>query len=169
MRSPCSLCIPLYYLLNAWTNLYETWYVYHGTWAHLNGLIKQEILEITNRLLSLIRHRQHWKRRVQKFFYCCVCIRYCGNVSTEPLPSNDKGIFTETLPSNDRWFSPSLCLTTIKEIHTHTHRQQHDLISLLLFFKNKESRLKIPPTNLCVCMCIPLSLLGNGSVETLRR
>jgi hypothetical protein len=27
-------------ILNAWTNLYETWYVYHGTWAHLNGLIK---------------------------------------------------------------------------------------------------------------------------------
>jgi hypothetical protein len=23
--------------LNAWTNLYETWYVYHGNWAHLKG------------------------------------------------------------------------------------------------------------------------------------
>jgi hypothetical protein len=31
----------------------------------------------------------------------CVCIRYRGNVSTEPLPSNGKGIFTEPLPSND--------------------------------------------------------------------
>jgi hypothetical protein len=35
-------------------------------------------------------------------FCCCVCIRYGGNVSTEPLPSNDKGTFTEPLPSNDR-------------------------------------------------------------------
>jgi hypothetical protein len=25
--------------LNAWTNLYEIWYVYHGTWAHLNGVL----------------------------------------------------------------------------------------------------------------------------------
>jgi hypothetical protein len=30
-----------------------------------------------------------------------VCIRYRGNISTEPLPSNDKGNFTEPLPSND--------------------------------------------------------------------
>jgi hypothetical protein len=28
-----------------------------------------------------------------QFFYCCVCIHYRGNVSNEPLPSNDKGIF----------------------------------------------------------------------------
>jgi hypothetical protein len=53
--------------------------------------IKQEVLGRTNRLLSLIRHR-----RVQQFFYSCCRIRYCGNVSTEPLPSNDTGIFTET-------------------------------------------------------------------------
>jgi hypothetical protein len=25
-----------YQLLNAWTSLYETWFVYHGTLAHLN-------------------------------------------------------------------------------------------------------------------------------------
>jgi hypothetical protein len=28
---------------------------------------------------------------------------------------------------------------------------------------------QIPPIRLCVCMCIPLSLLGNGLVKTLRR
>jgi hypothetical protein len=68
-----------------------------------NGIykIKQEVLERTNRLLSLIRHGPHWKRRVQQFLYCCVCIRYRGNLSTEPLPSNYRGIFTEPLPSND--------------------------------------------------------------------
>jgi hypothetical protein len=30
-----------------------------------------------------------------------MCIRYRGNISTEPLPSNDIGIFTESLPNND--------------------------------------------------------------------
>jgi hypothetical protein len=63
---------------------------------------KQEVLGRTNRLLSSIRHGPHWKRRVQQFFYFCVCIRYRCNVSTEPLPSNDRGIFTEPLPNNDR-------------------------------------------------------------------
>jgi hypothetical protein len=27
--------------LNAWTNLHETWYVYHGIWAHLNGVLHE--------------------------------------------------------------------------------------------------------------------------------
>jgi hypothetical protein len=76
-------------LLNAWTNLYETWYVYHGTWVNLNALIKQEVLGRTNRLSSSIRHGPHWKQRVQQFVCCSVCIRYRGNVSTEPFPSND--------------------------------------------------------------------------------
>jgi hypothetical protein len=63
---------------------------------------QQELLERTNALLSLIQHGPHRKRRVQQFFYCCVCIRYGGKVSTEPLPRNDKGIFTEPLPTNDK-------------------------------------------------------------------
>jgi hypothetical protein len=31
----------------------------------------------------------------------------------------------------------------LEEMHIQTHRQQGDLISLLLFFQNKESRLKM--------------------------
>jgi hypothetical protein len=31
--------IPPYLLLNAWTYLYETWYAYHGTQAHFNGVL----------------------------------------------------------------------------------------------------------------------------------
>jgi hypothetical protein len=56
--------------------------------------------------------------------YFCVCIRYRGNVSTEPLPSNDRGTFTE----------PTRCLATIGG-DTHTHKQQRDLLSLLYFLK----------------------------------
>jgi hypothetical protein len=29
---------PPYRLLNAWINIYDTWYVHHDTWAHLNGV-----------------------------------------------------------------------------------------------------------------------------------
>jgi hypothetical protein len=29
--------------LNGWTNLYETWHVYHGTWAHLNGVLHKSL------------------------------------------------------------------------------------------------------------------------------
>jgi hypothetical protein len=43
MRSPCCLCIPPYQLLNASTNLYETWYAYHGTWAHFNGVLRKSL------------------------------------------------------------------------------------------------------------------------------
>jgi hypothetical protein len=53
----------------------------------------QEVLGRTNRLISLIRHGPHYKRRLKQF-YCCVCMGYRGSVSTEPLPSNDRGIFT---------------------------------------------------------------------------
>jgi hypothetical protein len=44
-----------------------------------------------------------------------------------------------------RGFLPSRCLATIRrytDTQTHTYRQQRDLISLLCFFQNKESRLK---------------------------
>jgi hypothetical protein len=95
---------------------------------------KQEVLRRTNRLLSLIR-------RVQQFFYCCVCIRYSCKVSTEPLPSNDKGFLQNRSLATIRGFLPSRCLATIGG-YTDTHRQQRDLISLLLFFQNKGSRLK---------------------------
>jgi hypothetical protein len=49
-------------------------------------IYKQKVLGRPYRLLSLIRHGPHRKRRIQQFFYCCVCIRYHGNVFTEPLP-----------------------------------------------------------------------------------
>jgi hypothetical protein len=74
----------------------------NGELSLLRAGRKQEVLERTNRLLSLIRHGPHSKRRAQQFFYCCVCIPFRGNVSTEPLPSNDRGVFTEPLPSNDK-------------------------------------------------------------------
>jgi hypothetical protein len=46
-------------------------------------------------------------------------------------------VFTESLPSN------GFLLAAPFRIVRGPHRQQGDLISLLLFFKNKESRLKM--------------------------
>jgi hypothetical protein len=60
-------------------------------------------------------------------------------IFTEPLPSNDKGIFTEPLPSNKR----GIFIEPLPSNDRGIHRQQRDLISLLLFFQNKESSLKI--------------------------
>jgi hypothetical protein len=44
----CCLCVCVsfrYQLLNAWTNLYETWYtrIYHGTWAPLSGALLKSL------------------------------------------------------------------------------------------------------------------------------
>jgi hypothetical protein len=37
--SSCLSVYPPYQLLKAWVSFYETWYVYHGTWAHLKCLL----------------------------------------------------------------------------------------------------------------------------------
>jgi hypothetical protein len=48
------------------------------------------------------------------------CIRYRCNVSTEPLPSNDRGIFTEPLPSNNKGIFTELLPSNDRGIHRHT-------------------------------------------------
>jgi hypothetical protein len=135
------------------------------------SLFQQEVLGRTNRRLSLIRHGPHIKRRVQQFFYCCVCIRYRGNVLPSRclatiggfvpsrcleairgfLPSRCQvtigGTFTEPLPSNVKGLFPEPLTRNDRgdtQTYTHagTHRQQRDLISLL-YFLNKKSRLKM--------------------------
>jgi hypothetical protein len=50
----------------------------------------------SNRILSIHTQGPHRKRCVQKFFYCCVCIRCRGNVFTKPLSSNVRGLHTQT-------------------------------------------------------------------------
>jgi hypothetical protein len=96
-------------------------YVYSNSCRMPVRIKLQEVLGRTNRLLSLIRHGPHWKRRVQQFFYYCVCIRYRGNVSTESLPSNDTGIFTEPLPSNDKGIFTEPLPSNDRKIYRHTH------------------------------------------------
>jgi hypothetical protein len=104
-------------------------------------IMKQEVLGRTNRLLSSI-HVPHWKRWVLQFFYCCVCIRYRGNVSAtigEFLPSRCLATI--------RGFLPIRCLAMIEG---YTDRQKHTYTQTgmwshkpTLFFQNKESTLKV--------------------------
>jgi hypothetical protein len=42
----CVSGCPPYRLLNALTNLYETWYVYHNTWAHFSGVLPKSLPSI---------------------------------------------------------------------------------------------------------------------------
>jgi hypothetical protein len=64
------------------------------------------------------------------------------------LPSRCLATIMGFLPSRClvtiRWSLPSSCLATIGGIHRHrhTHTQKRDLMSLLYFFQNKESRLR---------------------------
>jgi hypothetical protein len=80
------------------------------------------------------------KRRVQQFC-CCMCICYRSNVSSEPLPSNDKGMFNEPLHSNDRG------------IRIQTHRLMWGIFSLLsLCWKNKVGLWDNVAVSVCVCI-----------------
>jgi hypothetical protein len=58
------------------------------------------------------------------------------------LPNSCLATITGFLPTRClatiREFLRSPCLATIRGIHRHTHTQKRDLISLLLFFQNKE-------------------------------
>jgi hypothetical protein len=125
--------------------------------------IRQEVLGRISNIFLLIRHWPHRKRCVQQFFCCCVCIRCRGNIVTEPLPSNDKGIhiYTHSLMGGiyevHRW-DELRCHDIYTKFHndwfrhsnvdrgeSRTHRQHGDLISILLFSQNKESGLKTLP------------------------
>jgi hypothetical protein len=59
----------------------------------------------------------HRKRSIQQFIYCCMCIQFCGNVFTKPLPSNDGDFFTKPLPSNDKGIFTEPLPNDDREIH----------------------------------------------------
>jgi hypothetical protein len=98
----------------------------------------------------LIWHGPRWKRRNQQFFCCCMYIRYWNNVSTKPLPSNDREFLPSRCLATIGEFLPSHCLATIGEFlpsrclatirtHTQTATWSH---KPTVFIQNKESRLK---------------------------
>jgi hypothetical protein len=43
---------------NGWTSLYETWYVYRGNWAHLNGVLHKTLPSVCVYVYAPIIARQ---------------------------------------------------------------------------------------------------------------
>jgi hypothetical protein len=89
----------------------------------------------------LIRHEPYIKRRVQQVFYCCLSIRSRGNYFTDPLLSNRWILIKTHRLMGEMKYPPSFIKTDsgIQKLRgSWVHRQQGDLISLLLFFQNKE-------------------------------
>jgi hypothetical protein len=80
MQFPCCLCICAprhpYQCLNAWTSVYETWLIYHDSWAYLSGIrvlyksLPLVCVSVCASLLSLlgngslkyIQHSVAWQR-----------------------------------------------------------------------------------------------------------
>jgi hypothetical protein len=110
--------------------VYEEWtkfvWLWIYSWRAFMNIKKQEVLRRINRLLFVDTNGPHWKRRVQQFFCCCMCIRNCGDVSIEPFPINNKGEgYTDT------------------HAHIQTTTWSHKPVFIYsFFFQNKESRLR---------------------------
>jgi hypothetical protein len=60
----CVSVYTLYQFLSARTNLYEISYVYHGTWAHLNGLLHKSLSSVCMYMFPLIIARQRLFKNV---------------------------------------------------------------------------------------------------------
>jgi hypothetical protein len=58
------------------------------TAAQEKGMTNRKFWEELIVYFPSIPHGSHTKRRVQPFFYCCVCIHCLGDVFTEPLHNN---------------------------------------------------------------------------------
>jgi hypothetical protein len=56
-------------LLNARTNLYETWYVYHGTWARLSGVLRKSFPSVCAYVYPPIVARQRLGKDVPAATY----------------------------------------------------------------------------------------------------
>jgi hypothetical protein len=116
------------------------WFLSSRCLAAIGGFLSNRCLATKGDTVSLIRHGPHWKRRVQQFLYYCVCIRYCSNVSAEPLPNNGRGIFTKpsSCLATMEGFLPRRYVATIGEgirVHTQTAMWSH---KPTLFFQNSK-------------------------------
>jgi hypothetical protein len=58
------LFIPPLPLLNAWTNVCETWYVHYGTWAHFNGVLHKSLPSVCLDEYPLVFARQRFGENV---------------------------------------------------------------------------------------------------------
>jgi hypothetical protein len=119
-----------------------------GKHSHVYSVLKLRKQEWSNKVreeFPSLRHESFGKRRVQQFF-CCVYICCRGEVSTEPLPSNDGEIHIDTWGIYEvRRLYELRCHDISTKFHKvwfryskvdggYTDRQHGDLISLLFIF-----------------------------------
>jgi hypothetical protein len=75
-----------YQLQNGWTKLYATRYVYHGTWAHLNGVLHKSLPSVCvcvcippivarQRLVETLPRQQIYTR-IAELLNAFVCVSY---------------------------------------------------------------------------------------------
>jgi hypothetical protein len=163
VRSPSCLCVclslyPPYQILNAWTNLYETWYVYHGTWAHFNGVLHKSLQSVCVSIcVSPYRchvtagqtrshgneYTQRWEELLDASFSIqSVSYRVCVSPILVYVPPK-------------RWSEDSQSRQRVKYVHESRGT------------RNQESLCWRGPAAIYrTGLCISLSLLGNGSVST---
>jgi hypothetical protein len=154
------------------TDLEDAWVIS----AHIRKLTRRrkrkERNGLNRKFFPLTRHGSHRKRRVQQFFYLCVCNRSRGNVFTDPLPSNIHiqthrlmgGIYDvrrwDGLRCHDTKFHTDwLRLSKIDTRDMQTHRQERDHISLLkeISIKIRRKVGGIKPTAISINMTLLLS------------
>lgn len=119
LRSPCCLyaCVPAYVSgcerLDAWNNLYETWYVNHGTWTNIKSILYKSLPSACVSLYVLLLGsvsvntflRQRIHAGIEKFcwtcnFLCCPC---------NALTIARQRIIKHVPPAANFWIHHSLC------------------------------------------------------------
>jgi hypothetical protein len=54
----CLPVFPPYQLLNGWTSLYEIYYAYYGTWAHLNGVLHKSLPSVSMYIYIIVARQR---------------------------------------------------------------------------------------------------------------
>jgi hypothetical protein len=155
------LCIPPYRLLNGWTGHYETWYVYHGTWADPIGLLKNYLP-----LSVCVRARNPFgDLHTFIFLHVCVNIFHECHPLQAGLESWEYGRRDSSRRPRDTLYPQKLTLTSpigggcpVSIVHSLTQATGFFLVTLyrflsctvhlLPFWINKHFAISVPHTNL---------------------
>jgi hypothetical protein len=143
------ICV-IFHLNSSWRMLACIWTLKWNLCFSLCVILNKKLWEELIACFPLIWHGPHRKRHVQQLFYCWWCFRCSGNVFTEPLPNNVRGMNIQTyrltgeIYEARRWYGftchfiyiPSVIKigSGIQKLIRGIHRQHGDLTSLLLFF-----------------------------------
>jgi hypothetical protein len=103
-----------YQRLNGWTSLYETRYVYHGTWAHLNGVLHKSLISVCLSVYPTIIARQWLGKNVTAATNIHATVKELLDSSFYMLwlPCNCLAVavsFGSTIPAFNRHYNMYIC------------------------------------------------------------